>query len=174
MLATANNASSRTDWMLIDQGMFSMDGKACDKIGTGFPAFRDQQNGCSRAQQTCLSGQLNDLWDADMERIRKGGLPLYMVTQFIGGKEARLNIDGSGRILFKLPVTSNSESVVTVSVAADNLHFTNLGPAPARIDHFRKALAGSDNLQPAPTSANLNPPNPSAGPLASIGQKTAA
>lgn len=40
------------------------------------------------APQTCLSGQLKDLWDADQRRISEGKVPLNMVTQFTGGGAA--------------------------------------------------------------------------------------
>lgn len=38
-------------------------------------------------KQTCLSGQLKDLWEADLARIADGRVPLYMITRFTGGSD---------------------------------------------------------------------------------------
>nr|BDU46980.1 generative cell specific-1 paralog [Pleodorina starrii] len=139
------NNNQRTSWMLIEKGSFSMDGAACDKIGTGSSAFLHQPNGCDRAPGACLSGQLNDLYNADMQRVRNGSVPLYMVTQYNTGEEAKLNID-AGVLSFALPVTSQTEFVVTLSVAADNVQLTTNGsPGQGGVSGLMKMYSFSAN-----------------------------
>nr|BDU46978.1 generative cell specific-1 paralog [Pleodorina starrii] len=159
ILATANNAS-RTDWMVIDQGMFTMDGKTCDKIGTNFSAFRHQQNGCGRILQSCLSGQLKDLWDADMEHVVNGKVPQYMMTRFQAGDKAELNGD-AGPLALALPVTSQTESVVMLTVAADKVLIYNRGVGQVeglRFCRFSNTTCG--RFQPgSPGFINMNVTN---------------
>nr|6DBS_A Chain A, Hapless 2 [Chlamydomonas reinhardtii]6DBS_B Chain B, Hapless 2 [Chlamydomonas reinhardtii]6DBS_C Chain C, Hapless 2 [Chlamydomonas reinhardtii] len=122
-------ATNRSAWMLLDKTMLSMDGLACDKVGTGFSAFRYQPSGCGRAPQACLSGQLKDLWEADLARIADGRVPLYMITRFTGGSDTTLQSFSGGPLSFALPVTSHSQSLVTLSVAADGVRLvTNRSP----------------------------------------------
>ncbi len=50
-------ATNRSQWLLVDSGMVSLDGAACDKVGTSFTAFRYQVNVCGRAPQVrCRHG----------------------------------------------------------------------------------------------------------------------
>jgi hypothetical protein len=46
----------------------------------------------ARASQTCLSGQLKDLWDADVARIADGRVPLHMVTRLTGGDDTTVSL----------------------------------------------------------------------------------
>ncbi|KAG2447311.1 hypothetical protein HYH02_007641 [Chlamydomonas schloesseri] len=125
----ATLATNRSAWMLLDKTTMSMDGLACDKVGTSFSAFRYQASGCGRAPQTCLSGQLKDLWEGDLARIADGRVPLYMVTKFTGGRDTTLQSFSGGPLSFALPVTSQSQSLVTLSVAADGVRLvTNRSP----------------------------------------------
>lgn len=41
-------AYDKSDWMLLDKGMITMDGRECDKVGTSFNAFRFQSDSCNR------------------------------------------------------------------------------------------------------------------------------
>nr|BAO57178.1 generative cell specific-1 [Gonium pectorale]BAO57179.1 generative cell specific-1 [Gonium pectorale] len=139
-------ATNRSAWMLLDRSMLSLDGNACDKVGTAFSAFRHQPNGCGRAPQTCLSGQLKDLWEADLQRIATGRVPQYMVTQYTGGSDTTLSSFAGGPLSFALPVASQSASLVTLSVAADGVRLiTNRSPGKisgARVCRFGDTSCG--------------------------------
>ncbi|EFJ46134.1 hypothetical protein VOLCADRAFT_105708 [Volvox carteri f. nagariensis] len=121
---------NRSTWMLVDKSLISLDGRTCDKIGTSFSAFRYQPSGCHRAVSTCLKGQLKDLYDEDMDRIKKGRAPLYMVSQYPGYEQASFTAGKFGNeTVFLLPVTSQSQSVLTLTVSADKLRLiTNRSP----------------------------------------------
>lgn len=40
--------------------------------------------------QTCLSGQLKDLYEQDVQRAAQGRVPLYMLTQYSGGDDTQV------------------------------------------------------------------------------------
>lgn len=44
------------------------------------------------ASQTCLSGQLKDLYQQDEQRIKQGRVPLHMLTQFSGGDDSQVRL----------------------------------------------------------------------------------
>ncbi|GLI68375.1 hypothetical protein VaNZ11_012700 [Volvox africanus] len=132
---------NRSTWMLLDKSFISFDGRACDKVGTGFTAFRYQVNGCYRTAGTCLGNQLKDLWESDLIRRSSGRAPLYMVTQFTSGNDALLNQMG-GPMSFVLPVSSQSESVVTLSVAADNVRLVT-NRCPGKLSNVRVCRFGN-------------------------------
>ncbi|PNH12225.1 Protein HAPLESS 2, partial [Tetrabaena socialis] len=117
-------AANRTAWMLMEKNMISADG-ACP---------------------TCLTKQLQDLWDADVLRIRDGRVPLYMITRFTGGSDTTLRSFSGGPLSFALPVSSQSQSVVTLSVAADSVRLvTNRSPgniSGARVCRFAETSCG--------------------------------
>jgi hypothetical protein len=83
--ATAADLSSADRWLLVDRARVSFTGDECDKVGTGFAAFRHQPNACARGPGTCLRGQLKDLLDEDGARAAAGLAPLYSVKQFAHG-----------------------------------------------------------------------------------------
>ncbi|GIL53994.1 hypothetical protein Vafri_9547 [Volvox africanus] len=135
---------NRSTWMLLDKSFISFDGRACDKVGTGFSAFRYQTNGCYRTAGTCLGNQLKDIWESDRSRVSSGRAPLYMVTQFTGGNEALLNKMG-GPMSFVLPVTSQAESVVTLSVTADNVRLVT-NRCPGKLSNVRVCRFGNGDM----------------------------
>ncbi|KXZ55774.1 hypothetical protein GPECTOR_2g1324 [Gonium pectorale] len=96
--------------------------------------------------KTCLSGQLKDLWEADLQRIATGRVPQYMVTQYTGGSDTTLSSFAGGPLSFALPVASQSASLVTLSVAADGVRLiTNRSPGKisgARVCRFGDTSCG--------------------------------
>lgn len=62
--------------------LFFNPGRVCDKVGTSFTAFRFQTEGCSRPVGSCLSNQLLDLYDKDMNRSRDGLTPLHLLGRY--------------------------------------------------------------------------------------------
>ncbi|GLC38807.1 hypothetical protein PLESTM_000779300 [Pleodorina starrii] len=139
------NRSPRTTWMIIDKNKFSFDGRECDKVGTSFSAFRYHENACGRPPGTCLQNQLKDLWERDLKAIKEGRTPMHMVTQFTGGDAVELSRD-TGPLAFELPVTSTSQSIVTLSVAADTVRLvTNRSPGQItnlRVCRFAESSCG--------------------------------
>lgn len=47
-------------WMLLDQGLYTLDGSECNKIGTSFQAFQFESDKCHRFVGSCLANQLLD------------------------------------------------------------------------------------------------------------------
>ncbi|GFH07968.1 gamete-specific protein, partial [Haematococcus lacustris] len=104
-------AGDRSQWLLLESSQFSMDGSQCDKVGTSFSAFRYQVDGCARAPQTCLGGQIKDLMAADALRISRGRVPLNLLTRYTYG------------------ANSTSTSLLLLSVSADAVRLvTNSAP----------------------------------------------
>lgn len=47
-IAARLQSANKSDWLLVDRSLVSEDGKACDKVGTSFEAFKFQAAGCNR------------------------------------------------------------------------------------------------------------------------------
>eukprot|EP00897_Mesotaenium_endlicherianum_P009056 jgi/Mesen1/8179/ME000044S07453 len=47
-------------WMLVDPGMYTLDGSECNKIGASFSAFRFESDRCHKFVGSCLGSQLED------------------------------------------------------------------------------------------------------------------
>jgi hypothetical protein len=62
---------------------------------------------CSRVcgMQTCLQGQLKDLYNQDVLRVAQGRVPLYMLTQYTGGSDTQ--VCSCERIGQSLPVITS-------------------------------------------------------------------
>ncbi|KAJ9505456.1 hypothetical protein QJQ45_026136, partial [Haematococcus lacustris] len=122
-------AGDRSQWLLLESSQFSMDGSQCDKVGTSFSAFRYQVDGCARAPQTCLGGQIKDLMAADALRISRGRVPLNLLTRYTYGANSTFRSFNGGPLSFALPVTSQSTSLLLLSVSADAVRLvTNSAP----------------------------------------------
>jgi hypothetical protein len=79
--------------------------------------------------QTCLSNQLKDLYQSDMQRIVEGRVPLYLMSQYTYGLSSSMKRTGDGGISFALPVPFRRSSIVVLETTADSLQFvTNVSP----------------------------------------------
>lgn len=47
-------------WQFVDRQLVTLDGSECNKIGTSYTAFRNQQKGCENTAMSCLQNQLLD------------------------------------------------------------------------------------------------------------------
>lgn len=141
--ATPQDFARADRWLLVDRSRVSADGADCDRVGTGFSAFRNQAGGCGRAPGSCLRGQLADLLEADEARAAQGMAPLYSVKQFSHGASSGLSrAPGSGDVAFALPLASRRSSVVTVEVAADSARFVT-NASPGRLTAARMCAYGA-------------------------------
>ncbi|EFJ46133.1 hypothetical protein VOLCADRAFT_105707 [Volvox carteri f. nagariensis] len=127
-------------WMMVNRTMVTYDGLSCDKIGTSYTAFRNQQNACFRTESTCLRNQLKDLFEGDQKRIGSGMTPLYLLSQFNGVNGMAVDaIDGA--IYLRLPIASQPPSVM-LTVSADTVQMTT-ALSPGKLSNLRMCEFGS-------------------------------
>ncbi|MEW5316239.1 MAG: hypothetical protein WDW38_007620 [Sanguina aurantia] len=134
--------ADQSRWMLLDGSLVSLDGTACNLVGTSFSAFRYQASGCVRAPQVCLASQLKDLYAADLRRVAAGKVPLYLTTQYTQGALSELKAFNGGPLSFVLPVTSQSNSIVLLSTTADHLALVTNARAPAGATSMSTSATG--------------------------------
>ena len=109
--------------------MISRSGSDCDKIGTSFAAFRSQGNACERPLGSCLSGQIEDVWEADQTRIAEGTVPVHRLHKFYGTVDPQAwysnayDTEAAGWRL-SLPFLAQRSSLLHFEMAADGLSFS--------------------------------------------------
>ncbi|GMH43713.1 hypothetical protein BSKO_11635 [Bryopsis sp. KO-2023] len=127
-------ATNQDQWMLIDKTEISLDGRECDRVGTSFTAFRYQSGACQKPVGSCLSNQLLDRYEKDLNRTRDGLTPLHLLGRYTGqpaiGKAP--STAGSGALILQFPITQIRNSIVTLSVQADSLRFV-INASPGEI-----------------------------------------
>jgi len=135
----------KSRWMLVDKGRFSFTGAECDRIGTGFTAFRTHPEKCQRPAGTCLTNQISDLYDDDQQRVSAGQTPLYFLSQW-GTVDLKPPSDGAQAAL-SVPLTELRHSIVVLNMVADNLKFViNRSPGKiveAKVCTFNQHSCGS-------------------------------
>ncbi|KAL4424812.1 hypothetical protein ABPG77_000852 [Micractinium sp. CCAP 211/92] len=133
------------EWMVVDPAMVTTTGLECDKIGVSYSGFRNSQpNACTTPAGSCLKNQLVDLWNQDMTRIHlQGKDPLYMVGRYGGGADnyrnqlnATANSRGSLDFFLSFPITAIKTSLMTLTVAADDVQFV-VSRSPASIENVQ-------------------------------------
>ncbi|KAK9858858.1 hypothetical protein WJX84_008886 [Apatococcus fuscideae] len=137
-------------WMVIPNTMINAGGTVCNVIGTNYNAFRYQSSACSQVVGSCLNNQIYDLAVADQVRVAAGTTPLYLVSRYGGGLPGATQAFkkvASGPLWFGLPITQTLNSLVTLSVKADNLTYVvNSSPGSilaGRVCAFANATCGS-------------------------------
>ena len=73
----ARLADAPGKWMLVDKSRFTLDGSTCNKIGVSYTAFRSQGQRCDVPVQSCLGGQLHDLYALDQAALEAGETGAY-------------------------------------------------------------------------------------------------
>lgn len=111
--------------MLIDKSMFDLSGLTCNKIGVSFTAFTNQPNQCQSPVQSCLSSQIDDLYQKDMQLLSSGQPPLYMVSGFCkGAVQLGAQVNAAGQTVFlACPLNQRHTSIMTLEVEADSVMF---------------------------------------------------
>ncbi|GAB4818016.1 hypothetical protein N2152v2_005062 [Parachlorella kessleri] len=127
----------KSDWLVMDESMLTLDGTACNKIGVGYSAFCNQPNRCDVAAGTCLASQIVNLVADDQDRLAKGLTPRYLITKYGTGDDNPRQVVWSNRgnltqFSLNLPLTSIKTSLVQLTVKADDLTFTT-NRSPAKI-----------------------------------------
>lgn len=120
----------KSRWMLVDKGRFSFTGTECDKIGTGFTAFRTHPDKCQRPMGTCLANQISDLYDDDQQRVNAGQTPLYFLSQW--GTVNLKPPSAGAQAALSVPLTELRHSIVVLNMVADNLKFV-INQSPGKI-----------------------------------------
>ncbi|PRW58208.1 generative cell specific-1 [Chlorella sorokiniana] len=136
----------RDEWMIVDANQVSVDGTECNKIGTSYAAFRNAQgpNVCRSPQGACLANQLRDLYIADQQRMNRGETPLYLIGRYGGGPQNGEQVDfdpNNGQLSLNLPVPGMRTSIVSLSVAADDVKFV-VNNSPANITRAQVCTYG--------------------------------
>lgn len=116
------------EWMVVDSSKVTTTGLECDKIGVDYAVFRNSQpNGCGTPQGSCLRNQIYDLYFQDLARIDSGREPLYFVGRYGGGTDnvqqmrAAEMPSGSLQLSLNLPIAAIKTSLLTLTVAADDV-----------------------------------------------------
>ena len=113
----------REDWLLLDKTMVTLDGSECDKVGVSFGTFRGQPTRCYRAPGTCLRNQIKDILEEEEKRMQLGIQPLYLLKRYgTGISTMRSNEERDrGSVRLRIPVISNVNSVITLTLDATDL-----------------------------------------------------
>ena len=110
-------------WMLLPMTAF---GSECNKIGVGWSSFRTQGDRCGMPAQSCLGQQIEDFYNADMEKIAAGVPPDYMLTDLPFGK---LLVGSEWRTQLNFQTDRFQKSVVNMYISADSIAFVrNVSP----------------------------------------------
>ena len=107
-------------WLLVDKNDVTVDGTECNKVGTSYSAFKHQSSQCDNVAGSCLGNQLEDMQLSDEQRIRNGERPQRRVSAF--GDFAPY-ADSSGRQYVAFTTRSRRASVITLTLAADDIRF---------------------------------------------------
>ena len=109
-------------WMLVDKIRFSLDGSECDKIGVGFFAFQSQSEKCNIETGSCLNNQIYHLFSSDVERIRQGKNPEYLMKYDKNYKYSFYYDDVYSRS-FSYYLKGNINTLITLEINTDLLKF---------------------------------------------------
>lgn len=114
------------NWMFINPSEVSFDGEECNKVGTSYTAFRNQENKCDRPVQSCFQNQLEHKHKTDVKRLENGQAPLH----FINGYGNFTVLSSNFNIYLQLDSLGRFSTLITIEIAADDIRFiTNLGKA---------------------------------------------
>jgi hypothetical protein len=111
-----------SNYLLVDKTMVSLDGTQCDKIGTAYSAFRNQNRACTTPAGTCLSRQPDDLYKADMQSRAAGVKGRYFASNFGNFDMVALAAAPSVHY-FSYIDRQVSNSLLTLTLAADDMQF---------------------------------------------------
>jgi hypothetical protein len=123
----AKTYEGSSKYMLVDQTLFTLDGRECNKIGVSYSAFRNQNNACGTTAGTCLANQPHDLYTADQAARARGVKGQYFASNF-----GQLSVNQFSATAGALDPTVQylayidqqlSNSIVTLQLAADSIQF---------------------------------------------------
>ena len=69
-------------WMFVGKEDIELRGDRCNAPGVSYEAFRNQANPCGQPMGSCLGGQLEELYQDDLQRAESGEPTRYLVTGF--------------------------------------------------------------------------------------------
>ena len=124
-------AAGTSSWLLIDKSDVTLDGTVCNMVGTSYSAFRHQSSRCGREAGSCLGNQIEDMQQADDQRIQHGETPMRRVTAFEDFEPYQDSSTGAQYMAFT--TQSMRSSVVTLTLNADNMRFV-VSESSGRID----------------------------------------
>lgn len=106
-------------WMLLGKNELGLRGDQCNLPGVAHEAFRNQANPCKKPMGSCLSGQLEDLYQEDLSRLAQGKPARYLVTAF--GDFAPYRQAGTQYVAYT--VDRMQASLVTLMLDAESIRF---------------------------------------------------
>ncbi|KAA6372636.1 MAG: putative Hapless, partial [Streblomastix strix] len=102
--------------MIIDKHLVSTDGLECDKIGSSYAAHTNQPNKCNTFSGACMRNQLKDVYEQDLERVKNGNKPQYLMSQFDLWEKVSQN-----STVLRLGIKEMSKTLITLEVNADKI-----------------------------------------------------
>ena len=126
-----------SNWMLVDDLRFELDGTVCNKIGVSFNAFQMESGACQNVAGSCLNNQLENLYQADLEKSQRGLVGEYLIGNY--GEFSLFTSSVSNDRYLALKVEQIQNSIVTLTFPADDIVFVStrcalflLGTLPLR------------------------------------------
>eukprot|EP00887_Chlorella_sp_A99_P005310 scaffold1.g5310.t1 len=141
----------REEWMIVEPTLVTQNGLECDKIGVSYTAFRNAQaNRCQVAQGSCLRNQLYDMYWGDVDRMKRGLGPLYLIGRYGGGNDntnqmVASQIPGGLQLSLSLPIATVKTSLLTITVKADDVVLVT-NRSPAVVCTYNAACGGFETL----------------------------
>ncbi|KAF2076654.1 hypothetical protein CYY_002024 [Polysphondylium violaceum] len=111
--------------MILEDSFFDLSGLTCNKIGVSYGAFQNQPNRCAAAFNSCLNNQLSDYYSEDLERVKKGLKPKYLI--FGLGQVGVVEIEKYRHL--SVQYAQPHTTLLSIVVTADDLQFVvNISP----------------------------------------------
>jgi hypothetical protein len=107
------------NWMLLDKSKVTLDDSECNKVGTSYSAFRNQNSKCDQRVQSCFQSQLDDFYQEDIAAEIAGSKPEYLLRAY--GNFTVVQTPSDRFLQLELP--GRYSSLITLELAADSLKF---------------------------------------------------
>jgi len=120
-------------FLIFPMSMVDLHKGACDKIGVGYAAFKNQAAGgvgfgCHEKQGSCLKNQPWHFFNEDQERVNQGKTPSYFPARYgkLVGTRIPKDKDGKvdtekGQVVLTYEVEEDHVSLVTLQISADDI-----------------------------------------------------
>jgi len=114
--------------LVVDKTQISFDGTECNKIGTSYHAFHNQNSKCEVRNGSCLSNQIADLLARDKAKIRRNETTDYLLIH--KGKFKGINPESENATRLEMIYEDIFTTQISIEIDASNFKFTStLGKA---------------------------------------------
>lgn len=115
-------------WLIVDKAQVTFDGTECNKIGTSFYAFHNQNSKCEVRQGSCLNNQIADLLAQDNMKISRNGTADYLLKS--KGKFKGIKPESENTTRLEMEYEDIFTTQIVLEIDASHFNFTStLGKA---------------------------------------------